>query len=160
MTSSLLTDITVVPMDGPETDPLGDVGQKSIRIRDGRITAIGQLQPEPGETVVSGDNLIALPGFVQGHVHYCQTLFRGLADDLPLMDWLRQRIWPLEAAHDAASTRASAELSVSELLLGGTTTTQVMESVHHAEESFKVAVESGMTTVMGTPIVRPAKAKA
>jgi 5-methylthioadenosine/S-adenosylhomocysteine deaminase len=149
MTSSLLTDITVVPMDGPETDPLGDVGQKSIRIRDGRITAIGQLQPEPDETVVSGDNLIALPGFVQGHVHYCQTLFRGLADDLPLMDWLRQRIWPLEAAHDAASTRASAELSVAELLLGGTTTTQVMESVHHAEESFKVAVESGMTTVMG-----------
>ena len=63
--------------------------------------------------------LFALPGFVQGHVHYCQTLFRGLAHDLPLTDWLAQRIWPLEAAHDEASTRASARLSVAELLRGG-----------------------------------------
>jgi len=39
-----------------------------------------------------------LPGFVQTHVHLCQTLFRGLADDLVLLDWLRTRVWPLEAA--------------------------------------------------------------
>jgi 5-methylthioadenosine/S-adenosylhomocysteine deaminase len=149
MSSSLVTDVMVVPMDGPPNDPLGDVRRGSIRIHGGRIAAIGALEPEPGETAVAGDGMVALPGFVQGHLHYCQTLFRGLADDLPLMDWLQRRIWPLEAAHDDASTRASARLSVAELLLGGTTTTQVMESVRHAEQSCAVAAASGMTTVIG-----------
>src|SRR4051794_11777031 len=62
-----------------------------------------------------------LPGFVQTHVHLVQTLFRGLADDLGLLDWLRTRIWPLERAHDAESTYASARLGITELLAGGTT---------------------------------------
>ena len=63
--------------------------------------------------------------------------------------WLTKRIWPLEAAHDADSVRASARLSVAELLLGGTTAVQVMESVRHAEESLAVAAASGMATVLG-----------
>ncbi len=62
-----------------------------------------------------------MPGLIQTHLHLCQTLFRGLADDLPLMDWLRTRVWPLEAAHTDASLRASARLAACELLLGGTT---------------------------------------
>ncbi|MBM4392281.1 MAG: N-ethylammeline chlorohydrolase, partial [Deltaproteobacteria bacterium] len=54
------------------------------------------------------------PGFVQTHVHLVQTLFRGLADDLALLDWLRTRIWPLERAHDADSTHVSARLGLDE----------------------------------------------
>jgi 5-methylthioadenosine/S-adenosylhomocysteine deaminase len=107
MSDSLLTNVTVVPMDGTLDAPLGDIRAQSIRIRGGRIAALGPLTPEPGETTVDGEGLVVLPGFVQGHVHYCQTLFRGLADDLPLMDWLQNRIWPLEAAHDADSIRSS-----------------------------------------------------
>lgn len=139
----------VVPMDGPDGRPCGRVGPASIRIRGERITAVGDLTPEPGEEVLDASGLVATPGFVQGHVHFCQTLFRGLADDLPLMDWLRRRIWPLEAAHDAASVRASARVSWLELLSGGATTAQAMETVRYTEESFAVAEELGVTAIVG-----------
>ncbi len=150
----LLRQLTVIPMDGPDcgqgqSQACGDVTVADIRIRDGFITAIGDLSPEPGESVFEGEGLTAIPGFVQGHIHFCQTLFRGLADDLPLLPWLCDRIWPFEAAHDSASTRASAELACAELLRGGTTTVQVMESVRHAEQSFAVAAEAGLETILG-----------
>ena len=59
-------------------------------------------------TIIDAEGGLVLPGFVQTHIHLCQTLFRGLADDLPLLAWLRTRVWPLEAAHDAATLRAAA----------------------------------------------------
>jgi len=149
MTGLCLTDLVVVPMDGPETSPLGTVRSASIRVQGDRIAAVGDLSPDPGEPIIDCSGLVAVPGFVQGHVHFCQTLFRGLADDLPLMDWLSTRIWPLEAAHDARSTEASARLSILELMLGGTTTAQVMESTRHTEASFEAAAESGMTAIIG-----------
>ena len=58
-----------------------------------------------------------LPGFIQTHVHLCQTLFRGYADDMPLLEWLKRRVWPMEAAHTPATLRASARLAAAELLL-------------------------------------------
>ncbi|MCB9884804.1 MAG: amidohydrolase family protein [Planctomycetes bacterium] len=148
-TGALLQDVWLVPMDGPDAAPLGDVRRGDLRVRDGRIVALGALVPEPGERVIAGRGRHALPGFVQGHVHATQTLFRGLADDLPLLDWLRTRIWPLEHAHDAASTRVSAELTFAELLAGGTTTAQTMESVRHAEVVAEEAQRSGMTVITG-----------
>src|SRR5688572_6303231 len=95
------------------------------------IVAVGPALD--GHTVVDARGRWLLPGFVQTHVHLVQTLFRGLADDLPLMDWLRTRIWPLERAHDVDSTWASARLGVSELLLGGTTAVLDMATVHHTD---------------------------
>jgi 5-methylthioadenosine/S-adenosylhomocysteine deaminase len=77
-------------------------------------------------------------------VHLCQTLFRGLAEDRPLLSWLRDRIWPLEAAHDPDSLRASARLGIAELLLGGTTSILDMGTVHHTDTLFEVAAESGI----------------
>src|ERR671921_438626 len=90
-----------------------------------------------------------LPGFVQTHVHLCQTLFRGAADDLELIDWLKKRVWPLEAAHDAPSLRASARLGVAELIRGGTTCALTMETVNHTEEVFRVVEESGFRATVG-----------
>jgi 5-methylthioadenosine/S-adenosylhomocysteine deaminase len=62
------------------------------------------------------------PGFVQTHVHLCQTLFRGAADDLDLIDWLAARIRPLEAALDEEAMEAATLLGAVELIRGGTTT--------------------------------------
>src|SRR5687768_14888744 len=140
-TALLVRGARIVPMDGPPDAPLGTVRAASLRLRGDRIAAVlpGDAGPTAGERVLDAGGRVALPGFVQGHVHFCQTLFRGLADDLPLLDWLRARIWPLEAAHDAASTRVSAELALFELLRGGTTTVQGMESVRHTEASFAAA---------------------
>src|SRR5262245_36654104 len=116
----------------------------SIRVEEGRIESLGDLQARPGEAVHDCRGLVAVPGFVQGHVHLCQALFRNLAEGLPLLDWLRQRVWPLEAAHDAASLRASARLALFELVRGGCTTFQSMETVHGTEHVFAAAQASGL----------------
>jgi cytosine/adenosine deaminase-related metal-dependent hydrolase len=90
-----------------------------------------------------------IPGFVQAHVHLCQALFRGMADDLPLLDWLGRRIWPLEAAHDEASLTASAELGLAEMLLAGTTTILDMGTVHHHDSVMHACLTSGIRAVSG-----------
>jgi cytosine/adenosine deaminase-related metal-dependent hydrolase len=82
-------------------------------------------------------------------VHLCQTLFRGAADDLALIDWLKKRVWPLEAAHDVASVRASARLGIAELIKGGTTCALTMETVNHTDEVFQAAAESGIRATIG-----------
>ena len=115
-----------------------------------RISAVGEIEPIPDDCErVDARGCVVLPGFVQTHVHLCQTLFRGIADDLPLLEWLQESIWPLEAAHDPDSLRASARLAVAELLLGGTTAVQTMETVHHTEAVFEVLEEAGLFAVAG-----------
>jgi len=93
--------------------------------------------------------LIVMPGLIQAHIHLCQTLFRGLADDLSLEDWLTQRIWPLEAAHTAESIHASAMLGAAELLLGGTTAILDMESVRHTGAAFEALEVMGIRATAG-----------
>lgn len=149
----LLDDVWLVPMDGPDAAPLGNVQRGALRVQNGRIAALGTLQPRPGERVEPGRGRYVLPGFVQGHVHAAQTLFRGLADDLPLLPWLRERIWPLEHAHDEASTRLSAELTFAELLLGGTTAVQTMESVRHTSATAEVAHGLGLAVIFGNCLI-------
>ncbi|MBI5849662.1 MAG: amidohydrolase family protein [Planctomycetes bacterium] len=153
LVTTLWRDLLIVPMDGPRHAPLGEVRRADLAIAGDRITGIGALAPRPGDRVRDGCGKVALPGFVQGHVHFCQTLFRGLADDLPLLDWLRERIWPLEAAHDADSVRASAELSVAELLRGGTTSVQAIETVRFTEETFAVCGRVGLTAIAGNSLM-------
>jgi 5-methylthioadenosine/S-adenosylhomocysteine deaminase len=87
-----------------------------------RIAAIGAgLRAEDAERVIEARGKVVMPGLIQTHIHLCQTLFRGQADDLELLDWLGQKILPLEAAHDADSVYHSALLGIGELLRGGTT---------------------------------------
>jgi 5-methylthioadenosine/S-adenosylhomocysteine deaminase len=99
--------------------------------------------------IVERPEAVLCPGFIQTHIHLCQTLFRGLAEDLPLLDWLRLRIYPLEAAHTAASMRASAAVGAAELLASGTTTIMDMGSVLHEEEIVRVIEESGIRAFVG-----------
>ena len=94
-----------------------------------------------------------LPGFVQTHVHLVQSLFRGLADDLQLLDWLRLRIWPLEGAHDADSVYWSARLGLTELLLGGSTAILDMATVHHTDAVFEAAAEVGIRAAIGKALM-------
>jgi cytosine/adenosine deaminase-related metal-dependent hydrolase len=90
-----------------------------------------------------------MPGLIQAHVHLCQTLFRGLADDLPLEDWLVRRIWPLEAAHTEETVYASALLGAAELLLGGTTAILDMETVRHTDAAFRALERIGIRATAG-----------
>ncbi|MGH9928756.1 MAG: 5'-deoxyadenosine deaminase, partial [Pyrinomonadaceae bacterium] len=64
-------------------------------------------------------------------------------------DWLKKRVWPMEAAHNAASVKASAKLGVAELIKGGTTCALTMETVNHTEEVFRIVSESGFRATVG-----------
>src|SRR5262245_57916020 len=120
-----------------------------VSIRDGRIAAIGSNITEPHDRVVDAGGGYVLPGFIQTHVHLCQTLFRGYADDLRLMDWLRTRVWPMEAAHTPDTLRAAARLATTELLAGGTTAVLTMETVHDTEVVFEEVAASGLRATIG-----------
>lgn len=127
-----------------------DILQGDIWIENDRIKAIGpDLALPEGADVIDGSGRIVLPGFVQTHVHLCQTLFRGRADDLELLDWLKKRVWPLEGAHDPDSLYCSAMLGIGELIQSGTTTIVDMETVHHTESAFQAIAESGIRAVSG-----------
>src|SRR5229473_8434003 len=129
--SILIKGGTIVTMDEKNSIVRGDV-----LIRDGRIAEVGRVD-SAATTIIDASGCAVLPGFVQTHIHLCQTLFRGAADDLALIDWLKQRVWPMEAAHTATSIRASARLGIAELLRGGTTCALTMETVKHTKEVFR-----------------------
>ena len=98
-------------------------------------------------------DLTLIPGFIQTHVHLCQTLFRGLADDLQLLDWLQQKIFPFENAHDKNSLRSSVKLGINELLLGGTTTLLDMGTLRNQEVVFEEMVKSGIRGFSGKCLI-------
>jgi 5-methylthioadenosine/S-adenosylhomocysteine deaminase len=142
--SILIKGGTVVTMDEQNSIVRGDV-----LIRDGRIAGLVGEIDETVNDVIEAKGCAVLPGFVQTHVHLCQTLFRGAADDLSLIDWLKKRVWPMEAAHTPESIRASAQLGIAELIKGGTTCALTMETVRHTEEVLRVVEESGFRAIVG-----------
>jgi cytosine/adenosine deaminase-related metal-dependent hydrolase len=98
-------------------------------------------------------DLTLIPGFVQTHVHLCQTLFRGMADDLQLLDWLQKKIFPFENAHNKESLKCSAQLGINELLLGGTTTVLDMGTLRHQEIIFNEMIGSGIRGFSGKCLI-------
>src|SRR6185436_3057576 len=126
-----------------------DIVEGDVSIRDGRIAAIGSGIGGPHDRVIDAGGGYVLPGLIQTHIHLCQTLFRGYADDLPLMDWLRTRVWPMEAAHTPETLRAAARLATTELLSIGTTTVLTMETVHDTDVVFEAVAESGLRATIG-----------
>jgi 5-methylthioadenosine/S-adenosylhomocysteine deaminase len=132
---------------GPQAVVHGD-----IAVSNGRIVSVGEVPPGGAEEI-DAKGAIVLPGLVQAHVHLCQTLFRGLSDDVDVVDWLRGCVWPMEQVHDQESMSASCRLGIAELLLGGTTTALSMETVHHTDESFVAAEQLGIRAFIGKALM-------
>ncbi|NLC07347.1 MAG: 5'-deoxyadenosine deaminase [Syntrophomonadaceae bacterium] len=131
-----------------------DIYQADIIIEGKRIASIipkpqQSIDPADFDLVIDATGKIVMPGLIQAHIHLSQTLFRGQADDLELLDWLQQRIWPLEAAHDEESLYYSAMLGCAELFRGGTTCIMDMETVHHTDAAFQAILENGLRAVSG-----------
>jgi 5-methylthioadenosine/S-adenosylhomocysteine deaminase len=133
-------------------DPRNTVTGGDLLIRAGRIAAIGRgaegaaLKPA---RVLDARGCAVIPGLVQAHIHLCQVLFRGMADDMPLLEWLRRRIWPLEAAHDEKSARASAELGLLEAMNAGTTMVLDMGTVRAHDAIMDACLRSGIRAISG-----------
>jgi 5-methylthioadenosine/S-adenosylhomocysteine deaminase len=144
VSSTIVRNATILAMN----DAL-DIVEGAVAVRDGRIVSVGPEPEGAWDRVIDADGAYLLPGFIQTHVHLCQTLFRGMADDMPLLDWLKRRVWPLEAAHSPRTLRASARLASAELLLSGTTTVLTMETVHDTDVVFETLASTGMRAVVG-----------
>ncbi len=121
------------------------ISNKIVRITEKEKINFNQYKGE----IYNYPNLTMVPGFIQTHIHLCQTLFRGLADDMLLLDWLKNKIFPLENAHDINSLRASVKLGINELLLGGTTTVLDMGTLRCQEIIFEELTNSGMRAFSG-----------
>ncbi len=137
---------TIVTVDDHHTITVGD-----LACRDGRIAQVGgSYTPATSDyQIIDCTGLLVMPGLVQAHTHLCQTLARGRADDLELLDWLRTVVWPYEAKLDAEAMTAAAELACAELLLGGTTAVLDMGTVHHTDSVFAAAERSGLRATIG-----------
>lgn len=108
--------------------------------------------PPPFE-IVDATGCVVMPGLVQTHVHLVQALFRGMAEDVPLLTWLEQRIWPFEAAHDEASLKISAELGLVEMLRAGTTAIMDMGTTHGHDVVLDACERSGIRAVSGKALM-------
>jgi cytosine/adenosine deaminase-related metal-dependent hydrolase len=150
--SLLIRDTTVVTVN-PARDIFHHV---SIVIEQGRISAIApenQLPPKQYDEIVDARNFVLIPGFIQTHIHLCQTLFRGLADDLELLDWLCTKIFPFEAAHNDRSMYYSALVGIGELFSSGTTTILDMGSIRHETEIIRAIGETGLRAFVGKAMI-------
>ncbi len=144
MSSTLIRNATIVTM-----NDRFEIVDGALLVRDGRIAVVGALPAGRYDRVIDAQGSYLLPGFIQTHIHLCQTLFRGSADDMPLLEWLKRRVWPMEAAHTPATLRASVRLAAAELLLSGTTSVLTMESVHDTDVVFEALAPLGLRAWVG-----------
>ena len=114
-----------------------------------RLQEVGRVEARDDSEILDATGCYVMPGIVQAHVHLVQTLMRGMAEDLPLLEWLRRRIWPLEAAHDEESLRASVRLGLNELLVTGTTCILDMGTSHGGDIVAEELVRSGIRARFG-----------
>ena len=104
----------------------------------GSMDAVKTLDAEGG---------LILPGLINSHTHAAMTLFRGLADDLPLMDWLNEYIFPVESKMDADFVRVGTLLACAEMIMSGTTT--FCDMYLFEDEVARAAREAGMRCLVG-----------
>jgi len=142
--SLIIRNATILTMNGAF-----DVIEGDVEVRGGRIAAIGPSTDVGADKIIDARGSYLLPGFIQTHIHLCQTLFRGYADDLALLEWLKARVWPMEAAHTPRSLAAAAQQAASELLRSGTTTVLTMETVHDTDAVFEALEPMGLRAVVG-----------
>lgn len=90
---------------------------------------------------------LVFPGFVNAHGHFAMTLFRGIADDLPLMKWLKEYIWPIEAKLQKQDCYVGTQLAAIEMIQGGTTT--ACDMYFNEDQSLKALEEIGFRGVLG-----------
>lgn len=129
-----------------------------IYIQNDRIESIlPGATPPPAD--ISPDNILdaggltAIPGLIQTHIHLCQTPFRNTADDVELLDWLSQHIWPGEASLNFDSLKLGARMGIAELLQGGTTCILDMATIRHTEAVFEALDESGIRGFSGKSLM-------
>ncbi|HEU5251999.1 MAG TPA: amidohydrolase [Solirubrobacterales bacterium] len=122
-----------------------------VRCEDGAIAAIGAgVVAEPGDERLDAAGAHLVPPLVNGHTHAAMTLFRGSGGDLPLMPWLEEKIWPVEAKLDADDVYWGARLACAEMLRTGTT--RFWDMYWHPAATARAVADAGMRATIGAPL--------
>ena len=127
-----------------------------LAVTEGAIVGIGAMADLPASTgparIIDAAGNLVMPGLVNGHGHGAMTLFRGLADDLPLMTWLTEHIFPAEARLvDAEMVYWCSKLAAAEMIMGGTTT--VADAYFHEDAAAQAFCEAGLRAVAAQGII-------
>ena len=123
-----------------------------LRSEDGTIAALGpDVAPEEGDERLDAAGMALVPGLVNAHTHAAMTLFRGYADDLPLMEWLTRHIWPVEKRMDDEDVYWGARLACAEMVRTGTTC--FWDMYWRAEATARAAEDAGVRAVAGSPLI-------
>lgn len=123
-----------------------------VRIEDGRIAALGAaVAAGPGDERIDGAGTAIVAGLVNGHTHAAMTLFRGSADDLPLMEWLEQHIWPVEAKLDDADVYWGTRLACAEMIRTGTV--RFWDMYWRPGAVARAVADAGVRATIGPPLL-------
>ncbi|HWC08996.1 MAG TPA: amidohydrolase family protein, partial [Solirubrobacterales bacterium] len=130
-----------------------ELGGESVGVRcvGGRIEAIGpEVTAAPGDETLAADGAHLVPPLLNGHTHAAMTLFRGSGGDLPLMPWLRERIWPVEAKLSGEDVYWGARLACAEMARSGTT--RFWDMYWHPEATARAVADTGIRATIGAPL--------
>ncbi len=145
----LLQNTCILPVAG--RDSFIDEGY--LIIEEDTIKEVGKGQAPEGsyDKIIDGRDKVLMPGFINAHSHAAMTLMRGYADDLPLMEWLENKIWPLEAKLTAEDVYWGSMLAILEMIKSGTTTFNDM--YFFMEETARAVQETGIRAVLSRGLI-------
>jgi 5-methylthioadenosine/S-adenosylhomocysteine deaminase len=123
----------------------------SVAIEDTKISAVGEDIRGPAEVVIDASGKAVLPGLINAHTHLSMTLLRGVADDMPLMDWLETQIWPIERNLTGQDCYVGALLGCLEMIKSGTTC--FADQYFFMEEVARAVEEAGLRAVLSYGII-------
>ncbi|HET8955909.1 MAG TPA: amidohydrolase [Solirubrobacterales bacterium] len=122
-----------------------------VRCEDGTIAAIGaDVVAQPGDETLDAAGAHLVPPLVNGHTHAAMTLFRGSGGDLPLMPWLEEKIWPVEAKLTDEDVYWGARLACAEMLRSGTT--RFWDMYWHPAATARAVADAGIRATIGAPL--------
>ena len=138
---------------GTGSEPMQEA---AVAVKDGQVVQVGPwadlAEDSGGAALLGGPERLVMPGLVNGHTHLAMSLFRGLADDLPLMDWLERRIWPAEAATVSEEmVYWTSLLSLAEAIRAGTTS--LADGYFCEKGALAAATEAGMRAILAQGII-------
>ena len=128
-----------------------DIINADIYIEGTRIAKVGKGLKLSAEYVIDANGKVISPGFINAHTHSPMTILRGLADDLPLMEWLQKYVWPVEKKLTSKHVYWGALLGILEMIKGGTTT--FVDMYFHMEEVAKVVEKAGIRAYLSYGMV-------
>ncbi len=124
--------------------------EKSILVSDGKISEVGK--PKTTDYVINAKGMAALPGLVNTHTHLAMTMFRGMADDLPLSDWLNKHIWPAEGRYLGEEfCRTGSLLGCLEMIKSGTTC--FADQYFFMDSTAEAVRESGLRAYLAQAVI-------